>query len=65
MKKILFLFGSIFFGYIGLAGIGWAINPNTQDMPGGLLTIMGIIGAIGLFLMRFFWKKFREPTEKV
>jgi len=60
MKKYLFLIGALIFGYIGLMGIGWAINPNTQDMPGGFLTMMGIIGAGGLFTMRFFWKKFRE-----
>ena len=63
MKKALFLIGSIFFGYVGLTGFAFVINPSTQDMPSSFLTVMGIIGAIGLFFMRFFWKKFREPKQ--
>jgi len=59
VKKVLYLVGSIFFGYVGLAGIAFSMNPSKQDVPSGLLLTMGIIGVIGLFLMRFFWKKFR------
>ena len=61
MKKTLFLTGSIFFGYVGLTGFAFVINPSTQNMPSGFLAVMGIMGAVGLFFMRFFWKKFRGP----
>jgi len=63
MKKIFFLLLSIISGYIGLVGIAFSINSSRQDTPSGLLFVMGIIGVIGLYTMRFFWKKFRLPKK--
>jgi hypothetical protein len=60
MKKYFFLIGALISGYIGLTAVAWVVNPSMQDLPGGFLAVVGIIGAVGLFGMRFCWKKFRE-----
>ena len=65
MKKILFLFGSIIFGYFGIVFIAMTINSATSEkFSSGELTMLGVLGATGILLMRFFWKKFREPKNK-
>jgi len=64
MKKYLCLFGVLIFGYLGLVGLSFSINPTTKDMPTGLLITMGIIGVIGIFATKFCWQKFRILKKK-
>ena len=65
MKKVLFLFGSIIFGYFGIVSISMTINSTTSEkLPSEMLIIFGVLGIVGILLMRYFWKKFREPKNK-
>ena len=65
MKKILYLLASLLFGYLGIGSFAITINPIfSEGMPSEFLTILRIIGVIGILLMKYYWGKFRKLTKK-
>ena len=61
IKRIMFLLGAIFFGYVGIVLISMGMN---DGMVNELKAILIVVGSFFIYIMRLLWKKFKMLKSK-